>query len=126
MTTIPQAASREAFEKDLAHLYKGFYNRDPNNAEAYKNERVHSAWVGWQAATSQQQGKLVALREQLRILRDGLEHIRDTDFCNYPSEAIYDGEHTSGYRKGITDGHRLASSWGRDALQLADAVKGGA
>lgn len=64
--TNPTEESRKAFEEDLSHLYKGFYNRDPNNEYCYKSERVNSAWVGWQASESRVRAQMQEMVEALR------------------------------------------------------------
>lgn len=103
MTTTPQAASREAFTQwadSMAWNTKmGWRQGLTYFGDRYAENMTEAAWLSWQAATSQQQGEIEALRKQVRILRAACEGVLPNGGMHY--------------------GHV------RQALQLADAVKGG-
>ena len=68
---------------------------------------------------------IAALEADNKRLRDGLERIAQTHFCNYDGSKPFISEHDSGYSMGVSDGHRLASRWAKEALAQPEPQKCG-
>ena len=68
---------------------------------------------------------IASLGAENKRLRDGLERIAQTHFCNYDGSKPFISEHDSGYLTGVRDGHRLASRWAKEALAQPDPQKCG-
>lgn len=55
---------------------------------------------------------------------EALTRIATTKYCQYDGNAPFISAHTSGYALGVSDGHRLAASWAREALAPSEHDSG--